>query len=216
MDGQVNVAALDARRKRLADARAILLDNRERLLESKRNATPIHPAWLSHCLSEVKDKDSVVVNESGIMQDYVETTEPGTFFSATAASGLGAGTGATLGAKLARPDKFVIGTYGDGSYMFGNPIATHFVSAESNLPVLHVVFNNSVWQAVRNSTNRVMPGGHAQKSNRPPLTYIDTANKFEKAVEVADGYGERVSELERARKVVDVEKRQALLNVICS
>jgi acetolactate synthase-1/2/3 large subunit len=68
-----------------------------------------------------------------------------------------------------------------------------------------------------------MPGGYAQKSNRPPLTYLDTANKYEKAVEVADGYGERVSDpdklmgaLERARKVVEVEKRQALLNVICS
>jgi len=117
----------------------------------------------------------------------------------------------------------VIGTYGDGSYMFGNPVASHFVSAESNLPLLHIVFNNNHWGAVRNSTNRVMPNGYAQKSNRPPLTYLDTANKYEKAVEVADGYGEAVSDptklmaaLERVRKVVEVEKRQALLNVICS
>ncbi len=223
MDGQVNVSAVDARRKRLAEMRSTILDNRKRLLEARRSETPIHPSWLSHCLSEVKDRDSIVVVESGLMQEYVETVEPGTLFSATAASGLGAGTGTTLGAKLARPDKFVIGTYGDGAYMFGNPIATHFVSAESNIPVLHVVFNNSIWGAVRNSTNRVMPGGHAQKSNRPPLTYLDTANKFEKAVEVADGHGERVDDpaklmpaLERARKIVEVDKRQALLNVICS
>jgi acetolactate synthase-1/2/3 large subunit len=68
-----------------------------------------------------------------------------------------------------------------------------------------------------------MPNGYAQKSNRPPLTYLDTANKFEKAVEVADGYGEAVNDpaklmaaLERARKIVEVEKRQALLNVRCT
>ena len=215
--------AIDARRKKVAERRAAMLDNRRRLLEDKKNATPIHPAWLSHCIDQVKDRDSVVVIESGLMQDYVTTTMPGTLFSETAASGLGAGTGTALGAKLASPDKLVIGTYGDGSYMFGNPVASHFVSAESNLPLLHIVFNNNHWGAVRNSTNRVMPNGYAQKSNRPPLTFLDTANKYEKAVEVADGYGEAVSDptklmsaLERARKVVEIEKRQALLNVICS
>jgi len=216
-------AIIDARRKKIADLNATMLDNRKRLLEEKKNSTPIHPAWLSHCIDQVKDRDSIVIVESGLMQEYVTTTQPGTLFSATAASGLGAGTGTALGAKLASPDKFVIGTYGDGSYMFGNPIASHFVSAESNLPLLHIVFNNHIWGAVRNSTNRVMPKGYAQKSNRPPLTYLDTANKFEKAVEVADGYGEAVSDptqlmaaLERARKVVEVEKRQALLNVRCT
>ncbi len=216
-------AIIDARRKKIVDLNATMLDNRKRLLEEKKNSTPIHPAWLSHCIDQVKDPDSIVIVESGLMQEYVTTTRPGTLFSATAASGLGAGTGTALGAKLASPDKFVIGTYGDGSYMFGNPIASHFVAAESNLPLLHIVFNNHIWGAVRNSTNRVMPNGYAQKSNRPPLTYLDTANKFEKAVEVADGYGEAVSDptqlmgaLERARKVVEVEKRQALLNVRCT
>lgn len=216
-------AVIDARRKKIVELNATMLDNRKRLLEEKKNSTPIHPAWLSHCIDQVKDRDSIVIVESGLMQEYVTTTQPGTLFSATAASGLGAGTGTALGAKLASPDKFVIGTYGDGSYMFGNPIASHFVSAESNLPLLHIVFNNHIWGAVRNSTNRVMPNGYAQKSNRPPLTYLDTANKFEKAVEVADGYGEAVSDptmlmaaLERARKVVEVEKRQALLNVRCT
>ena len=214
---------IEARRTRLAEARAKILDERKRLFEAKKGQVPIHPAWLSHCIDRVKDVESIVVTEAGLMQEYVTTTQPATLFSATAASGLGAGTGTALGAKLAAPERFVIGAYGDGAYMFGNPIATHFVSAESNLPLLHIVFNNNVWQAVRNSTNRVMPGGYAQKSNRPPLTYLDTANKYEKAVEVADGYGERVSEpdklmgaLERARKVVEIEKRQALLNVICT
>lgn len=216
-------AAIDARRKKIVDLHAKMQDDRKRLLEEKKNSSPIHPAWLSHCINEIKDADSVVVTESGLMQEFVTTTSPGTLFSATAASGLGAGTGTALGAKLASPGKFVIGAYGDGSYMFGNPVASHFVSAESNLPLLHIVFNNRVWGAVRNSTNRVMPNGYAQKSNRPPLTFLDTANKYEKAVEVADGYGEAVSDpaklmaaLERARKVIEVEKRQALLNVICS
>ena len=200
-----------------------MLEERARLFAANKDRTPIHPAWLSHCIGQVKSEDTVVVNESGLMQEYLTTTRPATLFSATAASGLGAGIGTALGAKLASPDKLVIGAYGDGAYMFGNPIASHFVSAESNLPVLHIVFNNNVWQAVRNSTNRVMPDGYARKSSRPPLTYLDTANHYEKAVEVAGGYGEKVSApdqlmpaLERALKAVSVEGRQALLNVVCS
>lgn len=219
---KAKAARIEARRAALTQRRARMLDERARLLEANKDRALIHPAWLSHCIDQVKSDDTVVVTESGLMQEFLTTTRPGTLLGPTAASGLGAGIGTALGAKLAAPDKLVIGTYGDGAYMFGNPIASHFVSAESNLPVLHIVFNNNVWQAVRNSTNRVMPNGYAQKSSRPPLTYLDTANAYEKAVEVAGGYGEKVSApgelmpaLERALKAVTVECRQALLNVVC-
>jgi acetolactate synthase-1/2/3 large subunit len=218
-----NAARIEARRAALKERRARMLDERKRLLQAAGDQTPIHPAWLSYCINQVKSDDAVVVTEAALMQEYLATTLPGTLFSATVGSGLGAGIGAALGAKLAAPDRLVIGAYGDGAYMFGNPIASHFVSAESGLPVLHIVFNNSVWQAVRNSTNRVMPNGYAERSKRPPLTYIDTANNYEKAVAVAGGHGEKVSApdelmpaLERALKAVTVEKRQALLNVVCS
>ena len=220
---KANATRIEARRTALATRRAKMLEDRARLLEQKKGQDPIHPSWLSHCINQVKSDDSVVIVESGLMQEYLATTRPGTLLGATAASGLGAGIGTALGAKLAAPDKLVIGTYGDGAYMFSNPIASHFVSAESDLPVLHIVFNNNVWQAVRNSTNRVMPNGYAQRSIRPPLTYLDTANAYEKAVEVAGGYGEKVTDpgqlmaaLERAVRVVTVEKRQALLNVVCT
>ena len=46
---------------------------------------------------------------------------------------------------------------------------------------------------------------------------------YQKAVEVADGYGEKVTDpndvlpaLERGLRVVNVEKRQAVINVLCS
>jgi acetolactate synthase-1/2/3 large subunit len=86
-----------------------------------------------------------------------------------------------------------------------------------------VIFNNQRWEAVRRSTIGLTPEGHAAKSNRAPITYLDGVSKYEKAVEVADGHGERVTEpgelmaaLERAVDVVTVERRQALVNVMCS
>lgn len=96
------------------------------------------------------------------------------------------------------------------------------MSIEQQLPVLWVVFNNQRWQAVRNATRRLNPDGYAANTERAPLTYFTVEQHYDKLVEVSGGYGERVTEarqtlpaLERAMKAVLVEKRQALLNVVC-
>ena len=107
--------------------------------------------------------------------------------------------------------------------MFGNPIASHYVGAEQKLPILTVIFNNQRWQAVRRATVGLNPEGYAAQSSHQPITMLDSIDKYEKAVEVADGYGQRVEDpadlmpaLERGLKAVEVEKRQAVVNVICS
>ena len=96
------------------------------------------------------------------------------------------------------------------------------MAAEQQLPVLWILFNNQRWQAVRGATLGLNPDGYAASSERAPLTYFSVEQHYEKLVEVSVGYGERVTEasrmlpaLERAMKAVMVEKRQALLNVVC-
>ena len=180
------------------------------------------PAWITHCLDQVKGQDAVVIKESPLTFEHMRFTKPGTMFSVGAAGGLGWGLGTALGVKAAAPDQLVIATCGDGAYMFGNPVPAHYVSAAEKLPILTVVFNNAMWGAVKRNTREVYPDGYAAKSNREPLTYFDPALRFEKAVEVADGYGECVEDpaklpaaIERAMKAIEVEKRQALLNVVC-
>ena len=182
----------------------------------------MHPAWISHCLNEVKGQDAIVIKESPITWEHLSFSKPGTFYSSGAAGALGWGLGTALGMKAAVGDKLVICTCGDGAYMFGNPVPAHYVSAAEKLPILTVVFNNQMWGAVKRNTREVYPEGFASKSNREPLTYFDPALKFEKAVEVAGGHGEQVADpaalpkaIERALKVITDEKRQALLNVVC-
>src|SRR4029453_1483659 len=65
--------------------------------------------------------------------------------------------------------------------------------------------------------------GYAAKSKHQPITFLDSISNYQKAVEVADGYGEKVTDpgggmpaLERGLRAVTVEKRQAVINVICS
>ena len=78
-----------------------------------------------------------------------------------AAGGLGWGFGAALGAKLAAPDKLVVATLGDGAYMFSNPMVAHWVSDVHKLPILTIVFNNSLYGAVRGATMSMFKDGVA-------------------------------------------------------
>jgi acetolactate synthase-1/2/3 large subunit len=213
---------VEARRRRLAGDRAAQRAKWQDQLKNVRDSKPMSPAWITHCIDQVKGDDAIVIKESPLVLEHIRFCKPGTMFYIGAAGGLGWGLGAALGMKAAVPDRLVICTVGDGSYMFGNPIPAHYVSAAEKLPTLTVVFNNQMWGAVKRSTRDVYANGYAAKSNREPLTYFDPELAFEKAVEVAGGYGERVESpvelphaLERALKVVEGEKRQALLNVIC-
>ncbi len=117
----------------------------------------------------------------------------------------------------------MISTHGDGAYMFGNPISAHYVAAEQDTPILTVIFNNQLWGAVRRSTIGLTPDGYAAKANRQPLTYFDGEQRYEKVIEVSGGYGEQVTDsrevmpaLERGLKAVEVERRSAAINVVCT
>jgi acetolactate synthase-1/2/3 large subunit len=213
---------VEARRAKVATARVAQRERWAEALKRARDMTPMSPAWITHCIDQVKGEDGILIKESPVTFEHIRFSNPGTMFSIGAAGGLGWGLGTALGVKAAAPDKLVICTCGDGAYMFGNPIPAHYVSAAETLPVLNIVFNNQMWGAVKRNTREVYPDGFAAKSNREPLTYFDPQLNFSKAVEVAGGYGETVEDpaemqkaLDRAVKVVTVEKRQALLNVIC-
>ena len=214
---------IEKRRTLLAESWKTLRESWRKKLESVKNQTPVHPAWITHCIDKIKSADTIVVKESPLMPEFIDFSQPATMFNAGAASGLGHGLGCALGAKLAARDRLVIGTHGDGSYMFGNPISAHYVGAEQELPVLTVIFNNQRWQAVRRATVSMHRDGYAAKSPRQPITFLDSITNYQKAVEVADGYGEKVTDpkdvlpaLERGLRAVNVEKRQAVINILCS
>jgi acetolactate synthase-1/2/3 large subunit len=216
-------AVIDRRRKAVTERHAKLEDNWASKLEQVKDQTPLHPAWISHCIGEISDSETIFAKESQLQVQYLDTTKPTRILNAGASSGLGHGMGVALGAKLADRDRLVIGTHGDGSYMFNVPISAHYVAAEQKLPVLSVIFNNQRWQAVRGSTMGLNPDGYAAKANRAPLTYFTVDQHYEKMAEVSGGYGEQVNDpkemrpaLERAMKAVMVEKRQAVLNVSAS
>ncbi len=140
----------------------------------------------------MKAEDAIVISELGAPLPILDLGKRSSFMGALLSGGLGFGLGAGLGAKLAAPEREVIVTVGDGSYMFGNPIPYHFVGRAEKLPTLTVVANNQSWLAVRQSTLDVFPDGAAAKANVMALTDLSPSPDYEKVVETCGGKGEKV------------------------
>ncbi len=191
-------------------------------VQAVKDDKPINPIWLSACINQVKDAETVLVNEYDLIPTQVDLEMPGSFFGSSPTSCLGWGVGAALGAKLAAPEKTIIATVGDGSYLFSVPTACHFVSRAYDLPILVIIFNNECWNAVRRATRALHPQGWAVKANHFPLSELSPAPAYEMICEANGGYGERVENpeevlpaLQRGLRVIREEGRQAVLNVIC-
>jgi acetolactate synthase-1/2/3 large subunit len=178
-------------------------------------------AWLSRCVGDVVDDRTIVVNEYDLDPAQACFREPGTYFAAPSSGGLGWGLGAALGAKLAAPDRTVIGCVGDGAYIFGSPTAAHWVSRAYDVPVLWIVFNNRAWNAVKRAVLSHAPDGWAKRTGMP-LTELDPPPDYALICRASGGHGETIEDpaalpdaLARGLEIVRAERRQVLLDVIC-
>jgi acetolactate synthase-1/2/3 large subunit len=209
------------RRERLATAgraRRAAAESRARALGTDQ---PIDMAWLSRCIGDVVDDRTILVNEYDLDASQACFRKPGTYFAAPSSGGLGWGLGAALGARLAAPDHTVICCVGDGAYIFGAPTAAHWVSRAYEAPVLWIVFNNRVWNAVKRSVLSHAPDGWAKRTGMP-LTELDPPPDYEMICQASGGHAEKVEDptklpeaLARGLSIVREERRQVLLNVMC-
>jgi acetolactate synthase-1/2/3 large subunit len=214
--------AIAARRQHLAE-RAAGLRARWRAETDKEAQGPhITPALLSRCIGEAVGEEALIVNEYPLRLEHCLRRLPGSYFGLSPAGGLGWGFGAALGAKLAAPERLVVATLGDGAYVFANPTACHWVAEAVALPILVVVFNNTLYGAVRNATLDLYKNGVAARDGARMLADLSPSPAFEMLAQASGGYGVRVEKpaellgaLKRAAEVVTREKRQALVNVVC-
>jgi len=216
--------------RRILTRRARLMERAKTEKAKTRSAAPavppstgaVTPEWISACIAEAVGDDAIIVNEYPLRLAHCRREQSGSYFGLSPAGGLGWGFGAALGVKLAAPERLVVATLGDGAYIFANPPACHFVSQAHDIPVLVVIFNNQLYGAVRNATRAMYGSGEAMKEGGRLLADLSPAPAYERYAEASGGYGERVDRaaelpaaLRRAIHAVTVERRQALLNVIC-
>lgn len=143
-------ARFQARFKQLRSEHQELQAEWHNLAMGKAEQRPISPEWLCHCVAEAVDEDTIILNEtitnSSSVARQIPRTKPGTAFN-SGGSSLGWGLGGALGAKLAAPDKTVVTLVGDGSFLFGSPIAALWAAHVYHAPFLCVIFNNERYNA---------------------------------------------------------------------
>ncbi len=155
----------------------------------KSTLTPVSPEWLCQCLNEVINEDTIIVEETVTngfpVARYIERSKPGTKFNNQGAS-LGWGLGAALGAKLARPENMVVSLVGDGTFIFGSPIATFWAAVKYKAPFLCVVFNNGMYNAPRMGIPR---DSYSAKTGNWVGTEIDPSPDYAAVGKACGGYG---------------------------
>ncbi len=215
-------ADVKARRQVLAKRHQTMRRAWDKAARAEMARTPIGFQWVARCIGELIGPDTIVINEYPLDPRHAPPSAAETYLGASHAGGLGWGFGAALGAKLAAPERTVIVTLGDGSYIFAVPSACHQAARNHGLPVLTIVFNNGAWDEVAGSTRNVHPQGWAVSTENFPMVSMGPPPRFEEIVRAFDGHGERIEKpeelpgaLKRALDVVRKERRQALVNIIC-
>lgn len=143
----------DMARKRASTLAGAKARQQEALLEKTRQVweqKPMSPMRLFLEMKEVLPRDTIIVSEAGTASVHLlramAFNEPGSFFSLRGGS-LGWGIGGTLGIKLARPNRPVVGIMGDGAAMYG--IQGLWTAAYYDLPVTYVICNNHSYQILK-------------------------------------------------------------------
>jgi benzoylformate decarboxylase len=146
-------AAQAAARERLKAASAETLADLEKLKAKARamaGDSPVQALSLIHAIGEILPKDTVVIDEtvssSGGLRQLVKSDDPQSFFGLRG-GGIGWGIPASIGVKIALPDRPVIALVGDGSSMY--TIQALWTAARYKVGVVFVIFNNTSYRILK-------------------------------------------------------------------
>ncbi len=182
IDRHIANSAVDARRQRVAERRG---STARRLAKNPRDGRRRYArsTWpgSAHASPSAQARDAILVNEYTLMNEHCPIDSARLLFRVE--PGRGARLGRRGGARRRsspQPDRLVIATFGDGSHLFGNPVAVHHAAAVHDLPVLFVDHQQfDVGRGAAGDAARMYPHGEAMRSNKPPLIDLDELPAFE-------------------------------------
>jgi acetolactate synthase-1/2/3 large subunit len=157
----------------------------------------IKPQYIIEQITEAC-KDAIIVTEVGQHQmwaaQYFRFSEPRTFITSGGLGTMGYGFPASIGAKIAKPDKVVFDIAGDGSFqMNSQELAT---AVQENVPVIVAVFNNGYLGMVRQWQELF-------HNRRYSATCIQNSVDFVKLAEAYGALGLRATKRDEVRPVIE-------------
>ncbi|MCA9145840.1 MAG: thiamine pyrophosphate-binding protein [Planctomycetaceae bacterium] len=181
-------------------------------IESQRNLRPLTPLGLMGTLSRILPDDVAVIEEAvtttNTTFERLGVLKNTTGYFGHRGWGLGWGLGCTLGAKLAWPDRPVLGLLGEGAAMYG--IQGLWSAARYNIPVTYVICNNACYQILKIGAKGIqLPNALANRYEgldirSPEIDYVALATSLGvEAYRISDPdeLSERVSESLRENKL---------------
>ena len=179
----------------IGDARLILRKLNSRL-------DPMHhDEWVAH-IERLKDMYPIKMNKAGLTGEYIIETidaktaddtiistevgqhqmwtaqfykfkNPRTLLTSGGLGTMGYGLGASIGAKVAKPDKTVVNIAGDGCFRMNmNEIAT---ATRYEIPIIQVIINNHVLGMVRQWQNLYYGKRYSQTVLRDKVDFVKLA-----------------------------------------
>jgi acetolactate synthase-1/2/3 large subunit len=213
--------ACRARRRDVAERSAAIRLAVLRAAEKGAEGALMTKEWVSLCLSRaIEGRHATVLSELGCPFDPLTLRSASSWYQEPHSGGLGWSVPCAMGMQLAQPDRLIIATMGDGSYMFANPVACHQIAEALELPVLLLVLNNREWGAVRKSVLGTYPDGYASRTNQMPLVSLDPTPDFTLVARASrawtarvDGPSELAGVLAAAIEHVTTKRTQALVEI---
>jgi acetolactate synthase I/II/III large subunit len=194
------------RRERHTEQRAALDCEAAAALEQFGNQRPIAPEWIGATLADRLPPGGIVVDEAVTSSDasrrFLRRQEPGTLLS-SGAPGLGWGLGAAMGAKLAAPGREVAALVGDGSFVFGSPVAALWAAHQARAPFLTLVYNNGGYNASKNPVVQLFPHGASTRADSFPGVRFTNPPDYAALARSCHAYGERVEDPENLGPAID-------------
>ncbi len=111
----------------------------------------IHPGRMVQAISRMLPERGVVIADVGVHMAwagyYLQLRDGQDFRKPPSYGPMALGTSGAMGVKCAEPDRTVIATVGDGSYlMAGFELTT---AVEHNIPVIWVIFNDGEYKLIK-------------------------------------------------------------------
>jgi acetolactate synthase-1/2/3 large subunit len=160
-------------------------------------ADPIHPARIYGELVPRLDDDAIVIGDGGdfvsFAGKFVEPKRPGGWLDPGPYGCLGAGLGAAIAARLARPSAQVVLLYGDGAA--GMSLMDVDTLVRHNLPVVMICGNNSAWGLEKGPMQMLY--GYDVATDLAPQT------RYDDVVKALGGGGETVTDPREIGPAID-------------
>src|ERR1700730_8262962 len=150
---RMSSGARGAARERFANASSAIASERDALKAKARalaGATPVQPLALLHAIGEALPKDAVVIEEAlssaPRIRQLIRSDDPQSYFGLRG-GGIGWGLPATIGVKLALPERPVVGLIGDGSAMYS--CQGLWTTAHYRIDAVFVILNNTSYRILK-------------------------------------------------------------------